>query len=175
MGDDMKRFLKISALLGFSAILGACTMDKAGCDPRAMRDAGLLTKMNCDFSGSYDARAKDKEAQLASERQTNALLRQAVADMEKKNTLVNADVAKRRADITNINRSVAAYLRQVQNSNPSNQVLTAQVNEARARLDQLQKTPITTGSNNAQELRTRIQAVEIEVEKLRKTQAAILE
>lgn len=146
-------------------------MDKAGCDPRAMRDAGLLTKMNCDFSGSYEARAKDKESQLAAERQTNALLRQAMTDMEKKNTLVSADITKRRADITNINRSVAAYLRQVQNSNPSNQALTDQVNQARARLDALQKTPITTGSANAQELSAKIQAVENEVAKLRKIEA----
>lgn len=146
-------------------------MDKAGCDPRAMRDAGLLTKMNCDFSGSYEARAKDKESQLAAERQTNALLRQAMTDMEKKNTLVSADITKRRVDITNINRSVAAYLRQVQNSNPSNQALTDQVNQARARLDALQKTPITTGSANAQELSAKIQAVENEVAKLRKIEA----
>lgn len=149
-------------------------MDKSGCDPKAMRDAGLLTKMNCDFSGSYDARAKDKESQLAAERQNNVLLRQAVADMEKKNTLVTADVAKRRADVTNITRSVGAYLRSVQSSNPSNQVLAAQVQAAKARLDALQNTPITSGPNNAQELRARIQAVEIEVEKLRK-QSAILE
>jgi len=171
----MKKFMKVSTALGFVALLAGCTMDKAGCDPRAMRDAGLLTKMNCDFSGSYDARAKDKESQLAAERQTNALLRQAMTDMEKKNTLVSSDVAKRRADITNINRSVAAYLRQVQNSNPSNQSLTEQVNRARARLDELQKTPISSGTANAQELSARIQAVEKEVASLRKLQAELLQ
>lgn len=171
----MKRYFKVSLIVSIAGLLAACTMDKAGCDPRVMRDAGLLTKMNCDFSGSYEARAKDKESQLAAERQTNALLRQAMIDMEKKNTLVSADITKRRADITNINRSVAAYLRQVQNSNPSNQVLTDQVNQARARLDTLQKTPITTGASNAQELSARIQAVETEVAKLRKLQAELLQ
>ena len=170
----MKRLIKLVATLGLSVGLTACTIDKAGCDPKAMRDAGLLTKMNCDFSGSYDARAQDKEAQLAAERQNNVLLRQAVADMEKKNTLVTSDVAKRRADVTNITRSVGAYLRSVQSSQPSNQALTAQISAARARLDALQKTPVTTGANNAQELRARIQAVEVEVEKLRQ-QSAILE
>jgi len=171
----MKRLLiKLVAVLGLSAGLTACTIDKAGCDPKAMRDAGLLTKMNCDFSGSYDARAQDKEAQLAAERQNNVLLRQAVADMEMKNTLVTSDVAKRRADVTNITRSVGAYLRSVQSSQPSNQALTTQISAARARLDALQKTPVTTGANNAQELRARIQAVEVEVEKLRQ-QSAILE
>lgn len=170
----MKKLHKVMTLLGLTTLLAACTMDKAGCDPKAMRDAGLLTKMNCDFSGSYDARAQDKEAQLAAERQNNVLLRQAVADMEKKNTLVTSDVAKRRADVTNITRSVGAYLRSVQSSQPSNQALTAQISAARARLDALQKTPVTTGANNAQELRARIQAVEVEVEKLRQ-QSAILE
>jgi hypothetical protein len=170
----MKKVSKVMTVLGLTTLLAACTMDKAGCDPKAMRDAGLLTKMNCDFSGSYDARAQDKEAQLAAERQNNVLLRQAVADMEKKNSLVAADVAKRRADVTNITRSVGAYLRSVQASNPSNQALAEQIKVARARLDALQKTPVTSGSANAQELQTRIQAVEVEVEKLRK-QSAILE
>jgi hypothetical protein len=170
----MKQVYKVFTVLGLTTLLAACTMDKAGCDPKAMRDAGLLTKMNCDFSGSYDARAQDKEAQLAAERQNNVLLRQAVADMEKKNSLVSADVAKRRADVTNITRSVGAYLRSVQASNPSNQALTEQIKVARARLDALQKTPVTSGTTNAQELQTRIQAVEVEVEKLRK-QSAILE
>ena len=170
----MKKLFKVISVLGLTTLLASCTMDKAGCDPKAMRDAGLLTKMNCDFSGSYDARAKDKEAQLAAERQNNVLLRQAVADMEKKNSLVAADVAKRRTDVTNITRSVGAYLRSVQSSNPSNQALTEQIRVARARLDALQKTPVTSGTANAQELQTRIQAVEVEVEKLRK-QSAILE
>lgn len=174
-GETMKQYLKAPIVLGVTVLLSACTMDKAGCDPRAMRDAGLLTKMNCDFSGSYDARAKDKESQLAAERQSNALLRQSLLDMEKKNTLVSADVAKRRADITNINRSVAAYLRQVLNSNPSNQALTNQVNFARERLDALQKTPITSGAANAQELSARIQAVEKEVAALSKLQSELLQ
>lgn len=171
----MKRMMKISMSFGFIGLLAGCAMDKAGCDPRAMRDAGLLTKMNCDFSGSYEARAKDKEAQLVAERQTNALLRQAMTDMEKRNTLASSDVAKRRADITNINRSVAAYLRQVQNSNPSNQSLAEQVNRARARLIELQNTPISSGAANAQELSARIQAVEKEVADLRKLEANLLQ
>lgn len=170
----MNQVFKATIVLGLTVLLTSCTMDKAGCDPKAMRDAGLLTKMNCDFSGSYDARSQDKEAQLAAERQNNVLLRQAVADMEKKNTLVTADVAKRRADVTNITRSVGAYLRSVQSSNPSNQALNEQIKVARARLDTLQKTPVTSGTTSAQELQTRIQAVEVEVEKLRK-QSAILE
>jgi len=49
------------------------------------------------------------------------------------------------------------------------------VNRARERLDALQKTPITTGAANAQELSTRIQAVEKEVASLRKLQAELLQ
>ncbi|MFM7009208.1 MAG: hypothetical protein ACKO0Z_07760, partial [Betaproteobacteria bacterium] len=75
----MNQALKLS--LGFvtTVLVAGCAVDKAGCDPRALRDAGLLTKMNCDFSGSYDARAKDKEAQLAEAQKTNEALREALA------------------------------------------------------------------------------------------------
>ena len=44
--------IKFLGMIGVVSVLTACTIDKAGCDPKAMRDAGLLTKMNCDFSGS---------------------------------------------------------------------------------------------------------------------------
>jgi len=140
MVNNMNRILKLSMLLSAVSLLAACTMDKAGCDPRAMRDAGLLTKMNCDFSGSYDARAKDLDTKLAEERQTNALLRSALANMEKKNNLLKASVAQRQADVTDISRSTGAYLRQLQKTNAGNQALTDKIKRAMAQLTALENT-----------------------------------
>ena len=51
----MKQTMRLTLVAAATLVLSGCAVDKAGCDPRALRDAGLLTKMNCDFSGSYDA------------------------------------------------------------------------------------------------------------------------
>ena len=160
-------------LLASFALLGGCAVDKAGCDPKAMRDAGLLTKMNCDFSGSYDARATDKNAQLQAEQKNNELLKQALADLSKKSDLVSADVTARRSQVAGMNRSVSAYLAQIKNSNPNNVALQAQVAKATAQLNALNNTPISSSPASAQALQAQIDKVQKEIQTL-STDYAIL-
>lgn len=168
-----KRYLLASLSVVATVSLTGCAVDKAGCDPRALRDAGLLTKMNCDFSGSYDARAKDKEAQLAEAQKTNAALREALAALEKKNELSKADVTARRNQLSAINRSVNNYLQQVRAANPGNEALSEQIRQATAKLNQLNATPVNSSAANAQELQNRVTAVQQEIEKLQR-QSSIL-
>ena len=158
----MNRILKMAVLLSSVGFLGACTMDKAGCDPRAMRDAGLLTKMNCDFSGSYDARAKDQQTKLAEERQTNALLRAALANMEKKNNLLKASVEQRRADVTDISRSTGAYLRQLQKANAGNKAVSEKIQDAMGKLAVVE----STSTADPKALTREISSLQKEVEEL---------
>jgi hypothetical protein len=165
MVNKMKRLLKLSTLLSILGFLAACTMDKAGCDPRAMRDAGLLTKMNCDFSGSYDARAKDQETKLAEERQTNALLRSALSNMEKQNNLTKASVEQRRADVTAISRSTGAYLRQLQKTNAGNKALNDKIKVAMAKLVSLEN----TSPADPKALEAQIKGLKTEIEEMQKS------
>ena len=169
----MKRAFRTAVVLSAAVLLTGCAVDKAGCDPRALRDAGLLTKMNCDFSGSYDARAKDKDAQLAEAQKTNAALREALAALEKKNELSKADVAARRNQLSAINRSVNNYLQQVRATNPGNEALSEQIRQATAKLNQLNATPVNSSAANAQELQNRVTAVQQEIDKLQR-QSSIL-
>lgn len=169
----MKRAFRLATVLSAAVVVAGCAVDKAGCDPRALRDAGLLTKMNCDFSGSYDARAKDKEAQLAEAQKTNAALREALAALEKKNELSKADVTARRNQLSAINRSVNNYLQQVRAINPGNEALSAQIRQATAKLNQLNATPVNSSAANAQELQSRVTALQQEIDKLQR-QSSIL-
>ena len=169
----MKRTLKLTSVLVTTLLVAGCAVDKAGCDPRALRDAGLLTKMNCDFSGSYDARAKDKDAQLAEARKTNAALREALEALEKKNELTKADVSARRNQLSAINRSVNNYLQQVRATNPGNEALSAQIRQATATLNQLNATPVNSSAANGQELQKRVTALQQELDKLQR-QSSIL-
>jgi chromosome segregation ATPase len=160
------RLIMTPILLCSVTLLAGCAVDKAGCDPKAMRDAGLLTKMNCDFSGSYDARAADKNAQLQAEQKNNELLKQALADLSKKNDLVSADVTARRSQVAGMNRSVSAYLVQIKNSNPNNVALQAQVAKATAQLNALNSTPISSSPASTQALQAQIDKVQKEIQTL---------
>jgi hypothetical protein len=160
------RLMMTPLLLCVVTLLAGCAVDKAGCDPKAIRDAGLFTKMNCDFSGSYDARAADKNAQLQSEQSNTDLLKQALADLSKKNDLAAADVTARRSQIAGMNRSVGAYLAQVKNSNPNNVALQAQVAKATAQLNALNSTPISASPASTQALQAQIDKVQKEIQTL---------
>ena len=165
----MKTFTLIKPLvLSACVVLSGCAVDKAGCDPKAMRDAGLFTKMNCDFSGSYDARAADKNAQLQAEQKNNELLKQALADLSKKSDLVSADLAARRSQVASINRSVSAYIAQIKNANPNNAALQAQVARASAQLNALNSTPVNATPASAQALQAQVDKVQQEIQKLKR-------
>jgi len=167
------RSMLMPIVLCSAMLVAGCAVDKAGCDPRAMRDAGLFTKMNCDFSGSYDARAADKNAQLQAEQKNNELLKQALADLSKKNELASADVTARRSQIAGMNRSVSAYLNQLKNSNPNNVALQAQIAKASAQLNALNSTPISSSPASTQALQAQIDKVQKEIQTL-STDYAIL-
>lgn len=160
------RLIMTPILLCSMTFLAGCAVDKAGCDPKAMRDAGLFTKMNCDFSGSYDARAADKNVQLQVEQKNNEMLKQALADLSKKNDLASADVTARRSQVAGMNRSVSAYLAQIKNSNPNNVALQAQIAKATAQLNALNSTPISSSPASAQALQIQIDKVQKEIQTL---------
>jgi chromosome segregation ATPase len=160
------RSMMMPMLLCSVTLIAGCAVDKAGCDPKAMRDAGLFAKMNCDFSGSYDARAADKNAQLQAEQKNNELLKQALADLSKKNELATADVTARRSQIAGMSRSVSAYLNQIKNSNPNNVALQSQIAKANAQLSALNNTPISSSPASTQALQAQIDKVQKEIQTL---------
>lgn len=134
--------VRLMMILSPLVFLSGCAVDKAGCDPSAIRDAGILTKMNCQFSGSYDARAKDLDAELNTKREINVSLKQALATLENSSALVSRDVAARRNQLAAINRSVGTLLAQVNSSGAQATAVKQQAELVSSRLAALQRTPL---------------------------------
>lgn len=161
----MHNILRASVILSLSVLLAGCAVDKAGCDPKAVRDSGLMTKMNCQFSGSYDARAADQDEVLRQKREANASLRQALRDLDSANDLVKLDISARKATLDNITKSVDSYLQQVKTSTVTNASLQARVAKAQAMADSIKSTPpsdVAAVMNKIKEMETQITALEKE-------------
>ncbi len=132
---------RLMMIVSSLVLLSGCAVDKAGCDPSAVRDSGLLTKMNCQFSGSYDARAKDLDSDLNAKKELNASLKQALATLENSSALVSQDLVARQNQLAAVNRSVSALLAQVNAGKAQSAAVKQQAEVVRARLAQLQRTP----------------------------------
>lgn len=147
-----------------AAALAGCAVDKAGCDPRAMRDAGFFTKLSCDMSGSYGARAEDQKSQLAQAQASNKLLQDIVADLEAENRALQQGITVQRAQRDRLVRSINSYLSQIEQQAGQNSTLKQQVTKAKAQLDQFKAMPPGTPSREQQ---MKLNQVQKEIETLR--------
>ena len=161
----MKNIIRATVVLSLSVVLAGCAVDKAGCDPKAVRDSGLMTKMNCQFSGSYDARAADQDEVLRQKREANASLRQALRDLDSANDLVKLDVAARKAKLDSVTKSVDSYLQQIKASTATNASLQARVAKAQAMADSIKSTPpsdVAGAMKKIEDMQAQITALEKE-------------
>lgn len=53
------KFLPLS-LAGITLLLSGCVTNPADCDPTA-GDVSIITKFNCNYSGTYDNRIEQKK------------------------------------------------------------------------------------------------------------------
>jgi hypothetical protein len=165
----MHNLLKASVVLSLSVVLAGCVVDKAGCDPKAVRDSGLMTKMNCQFSGSYDARAVDQEEVLRQKREANASLRQALRDLDGANDLAKLDISARKAKLDSVTKSVDSYLQQVKTSTGANAAMQARVAKAQAMADSIKNNP----PSEVAAVQKKLEAVQAEITAIEKEKALL--
>ena len=82
--------LAVGALL-----LSGCATDARDCDPTT-GDVSIVTKFNCNYSGTWDKRVDDKQNTLAHEQVLNAEFKAVNEAIEKEKAQSNASVASKR-------------------------------------------------------------------------------
>jgi chromosome segregation ATPase len=95
-----------------AAALSGCATAPGQCDPRD-RDASMLTKMNCDYTGGYDAEVKQKEKGLTDARDENALFHKVYDDIQAQQTAVHQDLATQQRQQAALNASMGQLLGQL--------------------------------------------------------------
>lgn len=154
----------VSILLVLPVLLAGCAVDKTGCDPSVTRSANFFTKLSCDVSGSYDARAEDQQQELAQAQARNQALQTSLLQMqaEQRDLSQGLTVEKSRRD--QLVRSLNSYIAQVDQEASRNALLKKQVQQARAEVDRLQKLPASSSSATQQQALSKVQK---EIETLR--------
>lgn len=95
-----------------AAALNGCATAPGQCDPRD-RDASMLTKMNCDYTGGYDAEVKQKEQGLTDARAENAMFHQVYSNIQAQQASVHQDLATQQRQQDALNASMSQLLAQL--------------------------------------------------------------
>lgn len=98
------------ATLALALTLGGCASNPGDCDATD-RDASLLTKMNCDYSGGYGEQVKQKEQALTASRQENAMFRQVYDNIAAQQTSTRKDLASQQQAQASLNQSLGQLLK----------------------------------------------------------------
>jgi len=159
---------KLATVAVVSLVISGCAIDKEGCDPAALRTAGFFTKVSCDVSGSYQARADDQQAQLEEATRQRDLLQNSVNLLEDENRRLSEGITLKRAQRDRLTASLNATLAAIAQGNEQNKTVMDQIDKAKLEIDRLSNLPENT---NPAVLQNRIQAVQDEMDDLLKLQS----
>ncbi|WP_233234748.1 hypothetical protein [Bordetella sp. LUAb4] len=156
-----KMRLPAAALL--LAVLTGCATTAADCDP-ANKDAGFITKMNCDVGGGYGQHVAQREDDVRAAQAENAQARQVLADLEAQRAAIGKTLAEKTKARDALSASVKKLLAQAKAKSQNNAELKRQLAQSQKTLS----TPINVNASDAA-LEAQIKARQAEVYKLQKS------
>ena len=116
------------SLVGISLLLSGCVTNPADCDPTT-GDVSIITKFNCNYSGTYDNRIEQKQAILANEKALNTEFKAVFAAIEKEKQQTNASLKSKQASQQALNQSMNNLLNQIRQKTKGQNDIQKQINE----------------------------------------------
>lgn len=133
------KFLPLS-LVGMTLLLSGCVTNPADCDPTT-GDVSIITKFNCNYSGTYDNRIEQKQAILANEKALNTEFRAVLAAIEKEKQQSNASLKSQQASQQALNQSMNNLLNQIRQKTKGQNDIQKQINEIDRQMKATQNNP----------------------------------
>ncbi|MCM2368389.1 MULTISPECIES: hypothetical protein [Proteus] len=133
------KFLPLS-LVGMTLLLSGCVTNPADCDPTT-GDVSIITKFNCNYSGTYDNRIEQKQAILANEKALNTEFRAVLAAIEKEKQQTNASLKSKQASQQALNQSMNNLLNQIRQKTKGQNDIQKQINEIDRQMKATQNNP----------------------------------
>ncbi|MCF1958132.1 hypothetical protein L1K40_26520 [Escherichia coli] len=133
------KFLPLS-LVGMTLLLSGCVTNPADCDPTT-GDVSIITKFNCNYSGTYDNRVEQKKAILANEKALNTEFKAVLAAIEKEKQQTNASLKSQQASQQALNQSMNNLLNQLRQKTKGQNDIQKQINEIDKQMKAAQNNP----------------------------------
>ena len=128
------------SLVGISLLLSGCVTNPADCDPTT-GDVSIITKFNCNYSGTYDNRIEQKQAILANEKALNTEFKAVFAAIEKEKQQTNASLKSKQASQQELNQSMNNLLNKILQKTKGQNHIQKQINEIDKQMKAAQNNP----------------------------------
>ncbi|BEG78509.1 hypothetical protein [Achromobacter xylosoxidans] len=162
MNGVMQEIRRVAPAIAL-AVLSGCATTAADCDP-SNRDAGFITKMNCDIGGGYGKHVAQREDEVRAAQAENAQARQVLADLQAQQAAIGKSLAEKTRARDALTVSVNQLLAEVRAKAQDNEELKRQLAQSEKTL----KAPINVTASDAA-LAAQIKAKQAEVYKLQKS------
>lgn len=142
----MRYLLLIGTLL-----LAGCVTNPRDCDPTT-GDVNIVTKFNCNYSGTWDKRVEEKTGTLQHEQELNKEFKAVYAAIEQEKAQSNASVASKRKAQQDLERSMNNLMAQLKKKSAGRADMQKQVNDLEKRMKEAQNTPSASSMQKQMEL-----------------------
>lgn len=115
-------------------LVSGCTVNPSECDP-LNRDASIVAKANCNYSGAYQTRVSGLENVLLDEQKMNVLFRDVYAAVEKEKAEISRELKSKRTDYSALNHSLNALLAELKLKAKGNQKIEAEIDALKKELE----------------------------------------
>lgn len=157
-----KILMMLSALL-----LAGCATNARDCDPTA-GDVSIITKFNCNYSGTWDKRVEQKQQTLQHEQQLNTEFNAVYAAIEQEKKQSNASVASKRKSQQALQRSMNNLIAQLKQKNAGRADVQKQIAALEKKMKEAQNRP----SASEMEKQMELQKLQGQLSELQQTLAA---
>ena len=132
----MRQYVKFCLFVTNFLVLHGCAVNPADCDP-TNRDASIIAKAQCNYSGAYDARIQGKQNILLDEQKTNQLFRDVYNAVDQEKREVSSELKSNRAEYSALTNSLNALLDELQQKNQGNRQLQDEADALRQELENI--------------------------------------
>lgn len=137
----------LAGLLAMAALSG-CASAPSGCDS-SNRDASLLAKMNCDYSGGYRSQVLQKEQELRAARAENELFHQVYQDIQAQQAASRQGLREQERQQAALDQSLGRLLAQLKKRHAAKSQVQQQIGQLEQEL-QGARSPSPAGSGPQQ-------------------------
>lgn len=141
-----KILMMLSALL-----LAGCATNARDCDPTA-GDVSIITKFNCNYSGTWDKRVEQKQQTLQHEQQLNKEFNAVYAAIEQEKQQSNASVASKRKSQQALQHSMNNLIAQLKQKNAGRADVQKQIAALEKKMKEAQNRPSASEMEKQMEL-----------------------
>ncbi|CBL44097.1 conserved hypothetical protein [gamma proteobacterium HdN1] len=126
----------IFSVLLVTSLVSGCAVNPEGCDP-THRDASIIEKGRCNWSGAYQVRSDHLEKVVLDERKTNAMLTDVYNAIEQEKRQSASNLKKTRDQYATVTRALNALLTEVGSKAKGNRAIEKEIADLSQQLEAL--------------------------------------